>query len=195
MNRKTSEERQTNETNIKLDLNIDGSGKAKISTGIGFFDHMLTVFVRHSKMDLTLVCKGDLAVDGHHSIEDCGICLGQAFKQALGDMKGIKRFANVSLPMDEALCDAAVDVSGRGLLVYNVPDEGQVLNGYDCEMTEEFFRAFAHNAGITLHINLRYGKNAHHVAEAVYKSVGVALRRATEIDPRETGVPSSKGVL
>lgn len=187
--------RTTKETDIDARINLDGSGAAKISTGIGFFDHMLTALANHSLMDIELTCKGDLNVDGHHSVEDCGIALGMAFAEAIGDKRGIKRMGSAFVPMDEALAHAALDISGRPWLCWNVPEQRGIIGAYDAELTEEFMRAFAINAGITLHMRLLYGVNSHHVAEALYKSLARALREAVSIDERVKGVPSTKGVL
>lgn len=185
--------RATKETQIVCEICLDGSGKSQISTGIGFFDHMLTSFAFHSGFDLKLSVKGDLEVDCHHTVEDTGIVLGQAVLKALGDRKGIERFASSFIPMDEALAFSSVDVSGRPFLVYDVSETQSCCGEYDICMTEEFFRAFAVQAGITLHIRLLYGRNAHHITEAVYKSVARSLRQALQITGKE--VPSSKGVL
>lgn len=185
--------RATKETQIVCEICLDGSGKSQISTGIGFFDHMLTSFAFHGGFDLKLSVKGDLQVDCHHTVEDTGIVLGQAVLKALGDRKGIERFASSFIPMDEALAFSSVDVSGRPFLVYDVDETQSRCGEYDVCMTEEFFRAFAVQTGITLHIRLLYGKNAHHITEAVYKSVARSLRQAFQITGSE--VPSSKGML
>lgn len=193
MMRTAEVKRATKETQIVCEICLDGSGKSQISTGIGFFDHMLTSFAFHSGFDLKLSVKGDLEVDCHHTVEDTGIVLGQAVLKALGDRKGIERFASSFIPMDEALAFSSVDVSGRPFLVYDVSETQSRCGEYDICMTEEFFRAFAVQAGITLHIRLLYGRNAHHITEAVYKSVARSLRQALQITGKE--VPSSKGVL
>lgn len=187
-------QRTTYETDIKLRLNLDGEGKSTIDTGIGFFDHMLTLFARHGALDLRLSVKGDLNVDGHHSVEDTGIVLGQAVFKALGDKAGIKRYGCAYVPMDEALARCVLDISGRGFLVYDVP-EMAYNPGMDVMLAEEFFRAFAVNAGITLHISVLYGKNPHHMLEGMFKALGRALREAVLMDGRIEGVPSTKGLL
>lgn len=187
-------QRTTYETDIKLRLNLDGEGKSAIDTGIGFFDHMLTLFARHGALDLRLSVKGDLNVDGHHSVEDTGIVLGQAVSKALGDKAGIKRYGCAYVPMDEALARCVLDISGRGFLVYDAP-EMACNPGMDVMLAEEFFRAFAVNAGITLHISVLYGKNPHHMLEGMFKALGRALREAASMDAKMEGVPSTKGLL
>ena len=188
--------RHTNETDITLSLNLDGSGQVDISSGVGFLDHMLTLFARHGRFDLSLCCKGDTQVDDHHSVEDIGICLGLAFREALGDKKGITRYGSMILPMDEALILSAVDISGRSHLAWDVDIAAPKVGTFDTELGEEFFIAFASNAGITLHIRQLSGKNAHHILEGIFKSVGRSLRAAVRIDPELDGeVPSTKGVL
>lgn len=187
--------RKTNETDIDLSLNLDGSGACRVSSGIGFFDHMMELFARHGNFDLELTCSGDLNVDSHHSVEDMGICLGQAIAQALGDKRQITRYADLLLPMDEALVQLALDVSGRSFLHIDCPVPTQQVGEFQSEMLEEFFYALTSNAGITLHINLLYGKNAHHIIEAVFKGFARTLRKAVSIDPNITGVPSTKGTL
>lgn len=184
-------ERKTAETQVKVALSLDGKGQYSVDTGIGFFDHMLSLFAKHGGFDLELTCKGDLHVDSHHTVEDAGIVLGQAFRQALSDMKGIRRYADKHIPMDEALAFACVDISGRPYLVYEA-NEG---NAEEMQLYEEFWRAFSVHAALTLHIGVRYGKNSHHMVEAVFKAVARALREAVEIDPKEQGVPSTKGTL
>ncbi len=191
--RNASLERKTNETDIRLSLSLEGTGQRDISTGIGFLDHMLELFAAHSAFDLTLQCEGDTRVDGHHTAEDIGICLGQALKSALGDKKGIRRYASLALPMDEALVLCAADISSRGLLRYHLPMEVQKIGTFDTQLLEEFFTAFAVNAGITLHIRLLDGRNAHHIAEAAFKAAARVLRDAVQI-VGDT-VPSTKGVL
>lgn len=188
-------ERKTAETAIKLVLNLDGKGKGVIDSGIGFFDHMLNLMTAHGLFDLTLVCDGDLEVDGHHSVEDIGIALGQAFKQAIGDKKGIRRYGTFYLPMDESLAFVSLDISGRPFLVYDGGEMAPMIGGYDSELTEEFLRAFAFNAGITLHVKVLYGTNSHHKVEAIFKGLGHALREALSNDPRVEGIPSTKGTL
>lgn len=188
-------ERKTAETSIKLVLNLDGSGKGIIDSGIGFFDHMLNLLTVHGLMDLTLACDGDLEVDGHHSVEDIGIALGQAFRQAIGDKAGICRYGTFYLPMDETLALVSLDISGRPFLVYDGGGMAPMIGGFDTELTEEFLRAFAFNAGITLHVKVLYGTNSHHKVEAIFKALGHALRIAVENDPRVDGIPSTKGTL
>lgn len=196
MSRTVKLERTTSETDIVLSLCLDGSGKADIATGIGFLDHMLTALARHGLFDLTVRAKGDLHIDFHHTTEDVGIVLGRAVAQALGDKRGIRRFGHALVPMDEALAEAAVDISGRGMLVWDVRFERPKIGEMDTELFEEFFRAFASNAALTLHINRRAGHNAHHVAEACFKSAARALRMAVEPDPRAgDAIPSTKGSL
>lgn len=187
--------RETLETKIETVLNIDGYGKSKIETGIGFFDHMLDSLVRFACFDLQVQLKGDLQVDQHHSIEDCGIVIGQAFREALGDKAGIERVGDCLFPMDEALVQVAVDISNRGYLVWNVDCPEGMVGDFPVEMAEEFFRALAMNAGITLHINLLSGKNKHHILEAIFKGVGRALGLASRYNARQEGVPSTKGTL
>ena len=187
--------RETRETKIEVVLNIDGKGKTDAETGIGFFDHMLDSWVRFGCFDLELKIQGDLKVDQHHTIEDCGIVLGQAFKKALGDKAGIERVGDCLFPMDEALVQTAVDISGRGYLTWQVECPEGMVGDFPVEMAEEFFRAFALNAGITLHISLLNGRNRHHILEAVFKAVGRALRLAASLDSRQQGIPSTKGIL
>ena len=187
--------RQTAETNITLQLNLDGKGQGKISSGIGFFDHMLNLLTAHGQLDLTLNCQGDLQVDGHHSVEDIGIALGDAFKQAIGDKKGICRYGTFYLPMDESLAFVTLDISGRPFLVYDGGEMAPQVGGFDTELTEEFLRAFARHAGITLHVKVLYGTNTHHKIEAIFKALGHALRIAVSQDPKVKGVPSTKGML
>ena len=196
MSRTVQLARTTSETDIDLTLCLDGTGKADIATGIGFLDHMLTAFARHGMFDVTIRATGDLHIDFHHTTEDVGIVLGRAFAQALGEKRGIRRFGQALVPMDEALAEAAVDISGRGFLVWNVEFQRPKIGEMDTELFEEFFRAFASNAALTLHINRRAGHNAHHVAEACYKSAARALRMAVEPDPRAgDAIPSTKGSL
>lgn len=196
MTRTASIARATSETDIRLTLALDGTGQVEVATGVGFFDHMLTALARHSLMDLTVAAKGDLHIDDHHTVEDVGIVLGQALRQALGDKRGIRRFGQCLLPMDEALAEAAIDISGRPFLAWSVPFQRPKIGSFDTELVEEFFRAFAFNAGITLHVTLKAGTNAHHVAEACFKAVARALRMAVEADPRMAGeIPSTKGSL
>jgi imidazoleglycerol-phosphate dehydratase len=196
MTRTASIARATSETDIRLTLALDGTGQVEVATGVGFFDHMLTALARHSLMDLTVAARGDLHIDDHHTVEDVGIVLGQALRQALGDKRGIRRFGQCLLPMDEALAEAAIDISGRPFLAWSVPFQRPKIGTFDTELVEEFFRAFAFNSGITLHVTLKAGSNAHHVAEACFKAVARALRMAVEADPRMAGkIPSTKGSL
>lgn len=187
--------RKTAETDIALSLNLDGRGKASVETGIGFFDHMLMLLSVHGRLDLTVVCDGDIHVDGHHTVEDVGIALGEAFREAIGDKRGIVRYGNFYLPMDETLALVALDISGRPFLHFDCKDMTPMVGGFDTELVEEFLRAFAFHAGITLHVNLLYGQNTHHKIESIFKALGRALRIATERDPRVDDIPSSKGVL
>ena len=189
-------ERKTKETDIVLQLNVDGTGASKIETGIPFFGHMLEAFSKHGLMDLTVDASGDLEVDLHHTVEDVGIVLGLALRKALGDRRGIVRFGTAAIPMDETLVSAAVDISGRPFIVFNVPLRRTRIANLDLDLLEDFFRAFAFNAELNLHVNMHYGQNLHHVAEAVFKAVGRALAQATRLDPRIAGmVPSTKGSL
>ena len=188
--------RTTKETDIEVAVDLDGKGASNISTGIGFFDHMLDLLARHSRIDITVKAKGDLHIDHHHTTEDVGIALGQAVKQALGDMKGITRYASVHMPMDETLTRVAIDVSGRPFLVFKAEFGRDKVGAFDTELVEEWFRAFATNAGVTLHVETLYGSNDHHVAESCFKGLARALRAAFAIDPRAAGeVPSTKGTL
>ena len=187
--------RETAETAIDLTLNLDGTGKTEVSTGVGFFDHMLTHLGKHGLFDLTVTCKGDLHIDAHHTVEDVGICFGKALTQALGDKAGIRRFGDCTLPMDETLAAAAVDLSGRPFLVWRADVPTETLGTFSSQLAEEFWRA-ASSAGLfTLHVVLHHGKNTHHIVEAIFKACARALRTATEPDPRSAGVPSTKGVL
>jgi imidazoleglycerol-phosphate dehydratase len=188
-------ERRTKETQIVLELNLDGTGAAKVETTIPFFDHMLEAWAKHGLLDLTVDARGDTEVDLHHTVEDVGICLGKAFKEALGDKKGIVRYGASFLPMDEALLHAAVDISGRPYLVFNVPLQRTRIGSFDLDLLKDFFRAFAFNAEVTLHVTMHYGDNLHHIAEAVFKSVGRALAEATRLNPRIADVLSTKGTL
>ena len=187
--------RKTGETNISLSLNIDGKGKSVIKTGIPFFDHMLTLFAKHGIFDLKLAAKGDIEVDYHHTVEDVGICLGQAFKKALGEKAGIVRYGESKVPMDEALAEVIIDISGRPHLTYNVPIKKTKFIDFDVEVVKEFFEAFVLNAGITIHVNLIRGNNMHHMIESIFKAFAVTLSKACEINPRKKGVPSTKGIL
>lgn len=194
---RTSEiKRVTGETDIELSLNLDGVGNSKIATGCGFLDHMLTLFAKHGRFDLTVSCKGDTLVDDHHSVEDIGICLGQALREALGDCAGIARYGSMMLPMDEALVLCAVDVSGRSYLVYNLEIPMQKVGTFDTELVEEFLTAFVRSAGITLHVKKLDGKNSHHIIEGAFKALARALSQAVAIDEKRAGeIPSTKGVL
>jgi len=187
--------RETKETCVAVELNLDGGGKSDINSGIGFFDHMLTLLAAHGRFDLKLTCRGDLTVDGHHSVEDIGITLGQALKKALGDARGINRYGSFFLPMDESLALISLDLSGRPFLVYEGGEMAPMIGDYDTELTEEFLRALAIHGGITLHAKILYGKNSHHKVEAIFKGLGHALRQAVEPDPRNDDIPSTKGVL
>ncbi len=188
--------RNTAETQIELKLNLDGSGSAQLDIPCGFITHMLTLFARHGGFDLTVTANGDVFVDDHHLVEDLGICLGKAFKEALADMRGINRYGFMLLPMDEALIEAAADISGRPYLAYNIGDISEKVGTFDTQLIEEFFISFARNADITLHINCRYGKNTHHIIEGTFKSVARALRSAVAKDDRFANeIPSTKGVL
>jgi len=193
--RSASIERKTKETEINVQLVIDGSGEYEIRTGIAFFDHMLESFTRHGAFDLRLTAKGDLEVDTHHTIEDVGITLGQAFREALGSAAGIRRYGSVLLPMAEAKVEVALDVSNRPYLVYRVELENAHIGNFDASLTEDFLYAFSQNAGIDLHVELAYGKNPHHVVEAIFKGLARALRAAIELDPRVKGLPTVKGAL
>ncbi|TNE63521.1 MAG: imidazoleglycerol-phosphate dehydratase HisB [Alphaproteobacteria bacterium] len=189
-------ERKTKETEISVELNLDGTGVYDVHTGIGFLDHMLEQLSRHSLMDLTVKCKGDLHIDGHHTTEDCGIAIGTAVKKALGDLKGITRYASAYIPMDETLTRAAIDISGRPFLVWKVDFPRDKIGEMDTELFEEFYRAFAFAAGVTLHVENLYGVNNHHIIESCFKALARALRTAVEIDPRKADqVPSTKGTL
>lgn len=188
--------RETNETKIHVGMNLDGTGLSEIDTGIGFFDHMLTLFSKHGRIDLTVLCKGDLKVDGHHTVEDVGIVLGKALAEALGDKKGIRRYGSARIPMDEALVAADLDISGRPFLAFNASIPARKVGEFDTALAEEFFRAFATSASITLHLNCEYGRNSHHIIEGMFKACARALRDAAEIDRRfADDIPSTKGTL
>ena len=187
--------RSTNETKIDVEINLDGAGKTEINSGVGFFNHMLNLFAAHGQFDLKIFCAGDLEVDAHHSIEDIGITLGAALKNALGDKRGITRYGTFFLPMDETLALVSLDISGRPFLVCEVGELAPMIGNFDTELVEEFLRAFAFNAGITLHVKILYGKNSHHKVEAIFKALGHALRTAVTVDEKIKGVPSTKGVL
>lgn len=187
--------RKTNETDIELYLKFDGNGLAKVDSGIGFLNHMLVLFSKHGFLDMDLKCKGDLDVDGHHTIEDIGIVLGQAVKQALGNKEGIVRYSTTFTPMDEALSMVSLDISGRPYLYFDAPMDREYVGTFETELLEEFLRAFAYNAGITLHIKLIHGKNNHHIIESLFKGLGRALDEAITISPKVKGVLSTKGTL
>ena len=188
--------RTTAETSIELRLNLDGTGAGRIATGVGFMDHMLTLFARHARMDLNIVCKGDTNVDDHHSVEDIGICLGAAIAQAVGDKRGIRRYGSMLLPMDEALMLCALDLSGRSCLRYTAQIPSQKIGTFDTELVEEFFLGLTRSAGMTLHMKMMDGTNSHHIVEAMFKALGRALREAVSIDESLGGeIPSTKGVL
>ena len=194
--RKAEIKRKTAETDIVLTLDLDGTGKSDIDSGVGFLDHMLTLFAKHGRFDLQLSCKGDTQVDDHHSVEDIGICLGEAFAKALGDKAGIRRYGSMLLPMDEALVLSALDISGRAHLSYDANIRARKVGTFDTELAEEFWEAFVRSAKITLHIRQLAGRNAHHIIEGMFKSVARALREAVSIDPALAGeIPSTKGVL
>lgn len=188
--------RKTAETDIKLTLNLDGTGKSTIDTGMGFMDHMLTLFASHGRFDLEVSCKGDLNVDCHHSAEDIGICLGKAFEEALSDKKGIRRYGHMILPMDETLILSAADISGRSCLVFDLPFPTEKIGDFDAELVEEFFISFVRNCPMSLHIKKMAGTNSHHIAEGAFKSVARTLRTAVSIDPEyKNEIPSTKGVI
>jgi imidazoleglycerol-phosphate dehydratase len=196
MARKAKIARKTNETDITVELDLDGEGRHDIETGIGFLDHMLDQLSRHSLIDMTIRAKGDLHIDFHHTAEDVGIAIGQAIREALGDKKGIRRYASADLPMDGTLTRAAIDVSGRPFLVWKVEFTRDKVGDMDTELFREWFQAFAMNAGVTLHVETFYADNNHHIAESVFKALARALRDAVEIDPRQAGrIPSTKGTL
>lgn len=194
--RKAEISRDTNETKVFISVNLDGTGVTDINTGIGFLDHMLDLLGKHSGMDLTVLCKGDLYVDGHHTVEDLGIVLGQAIQKAVGDKRGIRRYGSARIPMDEALVCVDLDISGRPFLAINAKLTSPKVGDFDTSLVEEFFRAVSHNSGITLHINCEYGRNDHHIIEGMFKAFARALRTAIEIDPRfSKDIPSTKGTL
>lgn len=195
MSRAATIARKTAETDIQLTLEVDGSGASTLDSGIPFFDHMLTLFAKHGVFDLQLAVKGDIEVDFHHTVEDTGIVLGQAFTKALGDKKGIRRYGHAYVPMDETLVRAVVDLSGRPFLEYRAPGGVEAINGFSFQLVEEFLRGFAMSALANVHIEILYGRDAHHMAEGVFKALARALDVATQIDPRVQGVPSTKGVL
>lgn len=194
--RKARIERKTRETDIRAEINLDGTGKYAVRTSIPFLDHMLSLMSKHGLLDLKITARGDTEIDDHHTVEDTGIVLGKAVKQALGDMRGITRYGQAAVPMDEALASVCLDISGRAYLAYKAefPKKSR-LKDFDPDLIEDFFQAFAANAGITLHVRAEYGRNTHHIIEAVFKALGRALRQATAIDPRMKGIPSTKGKL
>ncbi|AMV35161.1 Imidazoleglycerol-phosphate dehydratase [Pirellula sp. SH-Sr6A] len=188
-------DRKTAETAIQLEVHLDGVGKNTIETGVGFLDHMLVLFAKHSLVDLKVKAVGDLHIDAHHTTEDIGICLGMAFRQALGDKSGIRRYGHMTLPMEETLVTTAVDFSGRSFVVFQAAMPSPKIGDFDSELVEDFWQSFAANAGCNLHVMLHYGRNTHHIAEAIFKGTARAIRAAIETDPRQTGIPSSKGTL
>ncbi|MCK9196724.1 MAG: imidazoleglycerol-phosphate dehydratase HisB [Syntrophales bacterium] len=193
--RKGKVKRKTSETTISMEMDLDGSGRAEIGTTVPFMDHMLTLFSRHGLFDIKIAGKGDRDVDDHHLVEDLGICLGQSVKEALGSKEGIKRYGSALVPMDESLCSIAIDLSGRPYLIYNVEFGGARIGDFDPALLKEFFKSFSDHSGMTLHINVLYGKNNHHVAESIFKAFAWALRRAASLDDRINGVMSTKGSL
>ena len=193
--RKTTVKRKTSETDVSVTLNLDGTGQGNVQTGVQFLDHMLTLLAKHGVFDLDVSCKGDLGVDAHHSVEDIGICLGAALYKALGDKSGLVRFAHAYFPMDETLVRVVMDLSGRPFLVYNVKVDRERVGELDADLIEEFWKAVVTHARVNIHVELLYGRNAHHIFEAVFKAAARALNLATRIDPRILGVPSTKGVL
>ena len=195
MSRTSRIQRKTAETDIQLELELDGCGAAEIATGVGFFDHMLTLLAKHALVDLKLNAAGDLHVDQHHTVEDVGICLGQAVQKALGDKTGIRRYGHFALPMEESLVTTAIDLGGRAYFVFQADFPTAKIGDFDSELVFDFWQAFSANALCNLHIILHYGRNSHHIAEGIFKAAARSLRAAIEIDPRQTGVPSTKGVL
>lgn len=193
--RKAQIQRKTAETNIELAVNLDGTGRGEVASGVGFFDHMLQLFARHGAIDLVVKAAGDLQVDQHHTVEDTGICLGQAVRQALGDKAGIRRYGHFALPMEEALVTAAIDLGGRAVFVFQADFPTPKIGEFDSELVYDFWQAFSANALCNLHIQLHYGRNSHHIAEAIFKAVARAFRMAAAPDERLSGVPSTKGVL
>ena len=193
--RKADIQRNTNETQIQLSLNLDGTGLSDIDTGVGFFDHMLTHIAKHGLFDLNVKCDGDLHVDAHHTVEDVGICLGQVLEKALGDKRGIVRFGSAIVPMEDSLSDVAIDLCGRPYCIYNAEYRTEKIGEFDIELVEEFARAFSNNGRFNLHMNSRYGTNSHHIAESLFKALGRALRMAVGNDPRNNDIPSTKGVI
>jgi imidazoleglycerol-phosphate dehydratase len=195
MTRSAKIDRRTNETNIQLELNLDGAGEASVATGVGFLDHMLELFAKHGVFDLKVKADGDLHVDAHHTVEDTGICLGQALKQALGDKAGIRRYGHFTLPMEETLVTTAIDLSGRYFMVFEADFPSEKIGDFDTELVYDFWQAAAANALCNLHVVLHHGRNSHHISEAIFKAAARALRMAVEHDPRSPGVPSTKGTL
>ena len=195
MARRVTLERATNETKIALTLDLDGRGRADVSTGVGFFDHMLTHLARHGLLDITLRCDGDLHIDAHHTVEDCGILLGKAVAEALGDKAGIRRYGDATVPMDETLVTVAVDLSGRAVFVWRADVPNELLGNFSSQLAEEFWRAFSGAALMNLHVIAHHGRNTHHIVEGIFKAAARALRQAVEPDPRGVGVPSTKGSL
>jgi imidazoleglycerol-phosphate dehydratase len=187
--------RETGETRIELRVDLDGSGRAEVATGVGFFDHMLTLLAKHSLVDLTLKAEGDLHVDAHHTVEDVGICFGKALAQALGDKAGIRRYGSATVPMDEALVTSAVDLSGRPFCVWQAAIPPEILGSFNAPLAEEFWRAVSTHGAFNLHVICYYGQNAHHIVEGIFKATARALRQALELDPRMQGIPSTKGIL
>lgn len=188
-------ERKTAETDIQLEVNLDGSGRAEVATGVGFFDHMLNLLAKHGALDLSVKVDGDLEVDQHHTVEDTGICLGQAVREALGDKAGIRRYGHFTLPMEEVLATTAIDLGGRAYFVFNAEFPSPKIGEFDSELVYEFWQAFSANALCNLHVQVHYGRNSHHVAEGIFKATARALRMAADQDTRMTGVPSTKGTL
>ena len=195
MTRSASVSRTTAETTITLSVDLDGTGRADVQTGLGFFDHMLTLLAGHSLLDLKIACKGDLHVDGHHTVEDVARALGQAVSQALGERRGIRRYGHAIIPMDEALATAAIDLGGRAAVVFDVAFPVPTIGTFDAQLVEVFWESFAATAGANVHAILHHGRNGHHIAEAVFKAAARALRMAVETDPRQPGIPSTKGTL
>lgn len=194
--RVASVKRRTGETDVSVVVGLDGTGQANVKTGVGFLDHMLELFARHSLFDLEVSASGDLHVDDHHTVEDCGIALGQAFLEALGDKRGIRRYASLHLPMDETLTRVALDISGRPFLVFRTEFPSQKIGHFDTELVREWFQAFAMNGGVTLHVETLYGTNSHHIAESCFKGLARALREAVSVDPQDSErIPSTKGTL
>jgi imidazoleglycerol-phosphate dehydratase len=195
MGRTAQLRRETGETKIELTLDLDGAGRSTVDTGVGFFDHMLTLLSRHSLIDLNIKAQGDLHVDAHHTVEDVGICFGRALAQALGDKSGIRRYGDATVPMDETLVTAAVDLSGRPFCVWRAEVPAETLGTFNAQLAEEFWRAVSSSGALALHVVCHYGRNTHHIVEGIFKAAARALRQAVEIDPRVSGVPSTKGVL